>query len=402
LFFFIGDRFSAITHIFSSLGLITMDTKKQHRTLSAMVEDLRNRIRFADHNAGADIFLTTSTDVVDSRVANSLIDVGSKVRVGIDSDQTDSQVAKDLKKRGVTVVPFSWDDESTYSNAVQGVKTVFCVVPQHKGSVKRFNAFFEACRKNGVKHFVKLSFYKALVSTRVFSTNGRADNPFCRVPLIRMHGDCDERIMKSHAMDYTILFVTHPMSDPALYQRHNIMSDPSRYYSASAGQGVNYVSPNDIAAAAVCVLRNPKDHRRVGYTLTGPTHIMDTQVANLLSKDIFTDKDIKREVEHYDVAPKDYGCSIYKSCDTSGASITDNTMVRTNTEANNVDVDECDPKDDLVQLEILKATGMEVKFLSKDFQKLCGRPAETFGKYLATKSKMTLSERMVFEDFLFG
>jgi uncharacterized protein YbjT (DUF2867 family) len=355
-----------------------MDTKKQVKTLSAM-ERLWNHIRSADRNegagAGADIFVT-SVDVVGFRVAVDLMEAGSKVRVGIDgSDKSDSKILHDLKEGGASLVPFSWTDESTYSNAVQGAKTVFCVVNQHKGSVKRFHAFFEACRKNGVKHFVKLSFYKALVSTRMHDMNGRACNPFCRVPLIKMHGDCDERIMKSHAMDYTILSITHLMSDPAVNQRHNIISDPSRYYSASAGKGVNYVSPNDVAAAAVRVLLHPKDHRRVGYTLTGPTHIMDTQVANLLSEDM------NKKVEHYDVNARDYGCCIYKS------SITNNTRVRTSTEA--------DPKDDLVQLEILKATGMEVNFLSKDFEKLCGRPAETFGEYLFAKSKMTTPELLI-------
>jgi hypothetical protein len=54
-----------------------------------------------------------------------------------------------------------------------------------------------------------------------------------------------------------------------------------------------------------------------------------------------------------------------------------------------------DPKDNLVQLEILKATGMEVKALSKDFEKLCGRPAETFGEYLDNKSEMTPAELLI-------
>jgi hypothetical protein len=51
--------------------------------------------------------------------------------------------------------------------------------------------------------------------------------------------------------------------------------------------------------------------------------------------------------------------------------------------------------DDLVDLEALKATGIEVKFLSKDFEKLCGRPAETFAEYLDAKSEMTPSELLI-------
>jgi NAD(P)H dehydrogenase (quinone) len=377
--------------------------KKQHRFLRAM-ENLRSRFHPVDPNAGATIFLT-GADVVGYRVATRLIEAGSKVRVGIASDQANSQASHDLKKRGVSLVPFSWEDESTYSEAVQGAKMVFCVVSPHKGCVKRFHAFFDACRKNGVEHFVKLSFYNALASTRMYVMKGfniahRVDNPFCHVPLIKMHGDCDEMIIKSHTMDYTILFVTHLMSDPAVNQRHNIMSDAPKFYSASAGKGVNYVSPNDIAAAAVRVLVNPKDHRRVGYTLTGPTHITDTEVVDLLSKDL------NKTVEYVDVAPKDYGsfCCSY----TSGISITDNTTVDlTNTEAKNLDLvaEESYEKkrsnpsqccmDDLVQLEKLKATGIEVKFFSKDFEKLCGRPAETFRQYLDAKSEMTPAELLI-------
>jgi uncharacterized protein YbjT (DUF2867 family) len=397
-----GVAYSGIYHIYMS-GFHSLQKSKTElcRPHHITMEYLRNHIHRADRNAGAVIFLT-STDVVGYRVATRLIEAGSTVRVGVDSDEADSQVLRDLKKRGVPLVPFSWEDESTYSNAVQGATAVFCVVPYHNGSVKRFHAFFEACRKNGVKHFVKLSFYKALVSTRMNGIHGapRVDSPFRRVHLIKMHGDCDERIMKSHAMDYTILFVTHLMSDPAVYQRRNIMSDVPKFYSASAGMGVNYVSPNDVAAAAVCVLGKPKDHRRVGYTLTGPVHITDDQVADLLSKDM------NKTVEHFDVAPKDYGhfCCVH----TSEELITDNSMVDlANTEGKNIDLvpkestekKRGDPSqwlmDDLVQLEILKATGMEVKFLSKDFEKLCGRPAETFDEYLNAKSEMTPAELLI-------
>jgi hypothetical protein len=131
-----------------------MDTKKQHKTFSAMVEYLRNRFHPADRKAGAFILLT-SVDVVSHRVATRLIEAGFKVRVGFDSYEADSQLLQDLRRLGVPLVPFSWDDESTYSEALQDAKTVFCVVSQSKGSVKRFYAFFDACRKKGVKHFVK-------------------------------------------------------------------------------------------------------------------------------------------------------------------------------------------------------------------------------------------------------
>lgn len=382
------------------------------------LRNLRDRIRPDKDDTSAIIFLPSTDDVVSYRVAIRLIEVGSKVRIGVTSDQADSPTSQELKARGVSLVPFSWKDESTYSKALQSVKAIFCVVPQCEGWVKCFYVFFDTCRKNGVKHFVKLSFYNALTS--------RANHPFSRVNLIKMHGDCDGKLIRSYAMDYTLLFATHLMSDPAVYQRDNIMSNHPCFYSASAGQGVNYVSPNDIAAAAMCVMVNLKDHRRVGYTLTGPTHITDDQVAELLSRDLH------EKVNCFYVAPKDYGhfCCIYKDYYfASGAtSITDsstmvdsiiteeakdeitvNTMVdQTNAEAEEVDL--LAPRkqgipswlmNDLMQLETLKATGKEVKFMSKDFEKLCGHPAETFNEYLDTKSEMTLAELLI-EDVLVG
>jgi hypothetical protein len=56
------------------------------------MEYLRSRIHHVDRNAGAIIFLT-SADVVGYRVATRLIEAGSKVRVGIASDQANSQVS---------------------------------------------------------------------------------------------------------------------------------------------------------------------------------------------------------------------------------------------------------------------------------------------------------------------
>lgn len=334
-----------------------------------MVSAFHNLLHPFDRDAGT-IFLT-STDVVGYRVATRLLKAGyPKVRVGIAKGETESQVAQDLKRQCVSQVTFSWEDESTYSTALQGVKTVFCVVPHHKGWEKHFPVFFDTCRRSGVEHFVKLSFYHALTSTRAhvmrgFSVALPENNPFQRVRLIKRHGDCDEKVVKSHAMDYTILSATHLMSDPAVYQRRNILSDQPRFYGASDGKDVNYVSPNDVAAAAVRVLVNPKEHRRVGYTLTGPTSITENQVAELLSNDL------KKSVAYVDLTPADFKAEENKEGDPSWL------------------------VDDLVQLETLKATGMELGFLSKDFERLCDRPAETFDEYLDAKGDMTRAELLI-------
>lgn len=319
-----------------------------------------------DRDAG--IIFITIPDVVGYRVAINLLKAGyPQVRVGV-SNETDERVKKELEKEGAVFVPFKWEDESSYTVAVQGAKTVFCIVPHHSGWADHFPVFFDACRSAGTDHFIKLSFYHALTATRAHVMKGfhvalPEDNPFTHIPLIRMHGDCDER--KSKNMDYTLLFATHLMSNPAVYQSRNILSSEPRFYGASGGKGVNYVSPNDVAAAAVRILVNPVEHRRVGYTLTGPAPITDTTVAELFSKDL------NKPVKYVDLSPEEFGTEEKKEGDPSWL------------------------VEDLVQLETLKATGMEIGFLSKDFERLCGRPAESFDEYLQDKKDMVPQELLI-------
>ena len=47
------------------------------------------------------------------------------------------------------------------------------------------------------------------------------------------------------------------MTTPLLHQGEQLIKD-STFTTASYGMGVNYVSPNDVADAAVVVLLNPK------------------------------------------------------------------------------------------------------------------------------------------------
>ena len=61
--------------------------------------------------------------------------------------------------------------------------------------------------------------------------------------------------------------------------------------TASYGMGVNYVSPNDVADAAVVVLLNQKPYRNKVFNLTGPGPIKDSEVAKLLTKHYGTEID---------------------------------------------------------------------------------------------------------------
>jgi len=72
------------------------------------------------------------------------------------------------------------------------------------------------------------------------------------------------------------------MSTPLLLQGDGLRKD-KKFVSASYGMGVNYVSPNDVADAAVVVLLHPKAYRNKTYNLTGTGPTRDAAVVKLLS-----------------------------------------------------------------------------------------------------------------------
>jgi uncharacterized protein YbjT (DUF2867 family) len=326
--------------------------------------DLSNVIRSKGHEAG--LIFVTNIEVVGSRVIAKLLDAGHpRVRVGLPkgSDQADV-----LSAQGAQVIEFTWEDESTYAAALDGVKTVFCALPHHEGWSRHFPAFFKASRAAHVNHFVKLSFYHALTATRAHIMQGfhvalPENNEFNKVPLIKMHGDCDEMLIRSKT-DFTILFASHLMSDPLVYQGKNLKAAHPKFYSASAGKQVNYVSPNDVAEVAVRVLVNPDAHRRVGYTLVGPASIQDAEVADAIGNVL------NKPVKYMDLSSEEF-----KKGQT----------------------EEGEPDwmvSDLAALEKMKSSGIESTFVSHDIEALCGHPAESIDEYLQNHDTMSPSEVM--------
>ena len=321
--------------------------------------------RFSIHHydpSSGPILVTEGHGVVAYRVAARLLAAGyPSVRVGV----PDPKSMGEMVEGGAAVVEFNWDKESTFAKALEGVKTVFCVLPHRDNWEQQFSSFVDACRAAGVKNFVKLSFCHALSSQaetmRKFATATRSDDPFFKVPLVLMHRACDEKLMKSAAFEYCILFASHFMSNPLVYQTESLRKE-GKFYGSSAGKGVNYVSPNDVADVAVRALLAPKDHYRVGYTLTGPAAIKDEEVALLIGQHL------NKTVTYVDLP-------IDKFAD--GAKDTD-----------------LGPSTDVIYLEHAKASGAEehVGFVHKDIERICGRPAETFEEYLLAQDFMSPRE----------
>jgi len=144
------------------------------------------------------------------------------------------------------------------------------------------------------------------------------------------------------------------MSNVLAYQGKTLDQE-NRFYGASKGKGVNYVSPNDVAEIAYLAILHPKAYKREGISLLGPSPINDSDVAKLLTSCLGTKIT-------YEEKPLDY-------------------------------FDE-----DSAGLESIKASGLEEdeKFPKGDFKRIVGREPESFEAYLAAKDCMSPLELKVF------
>jgi uncharacterized protein YbjT (DUF2867 family) len=314
-----------------------------------------------DADAGT-IFITSGTGVIGYRVAMSLLEAGyRKVRVGIwkgeretgpgaDDDDFTGKIMFMLREKGAEVIDFDWKDQSTYQTALHGCKTVFCTIPHVDDWQKVFPAFLNVAKEQKVEHFVKISFLR----------NHAGYEYRKNVAFVKFHASCDDYVEQaplSSRISYTILCTSHIMATPLLAQGKNL-ADEHRYVTGSYGMGVNYVSPNDVADAAVVVLLNQSTHRNKVYNLTGPGPIMDSDVAKLLSKAY------GHEIKHIELGYHDY------KKDIKSRGLPD-WLVR-----------------DSAEMEKMKSTGIDefTSSYTNDIVKLLGKKPETFAEYLANKN----------------
>ena len=167
---------------------------------------------------------------------------------------------------------------------MEGVKTVFCTLPHIEGWADVFPSFLKSCKTKKIEHFVKLSFLRPTHAFKGVAEIARQYRE--NVPFVAFHGTCDdilEQAKSTSRISYTILCTSHIMSAPLLIQGKGLREDKT-FVSASYGMGVNYVSPNDVADAAVVVILNQKPHRNKTYNLTGPGPVRDSEIVALLSK----------------------------------------------------------------------------------------------------------------------
>lgn len=200
--------------------------------------------------------------------------------------------------------PFISNKITDYDAALKDVQTVFCTIYRTEGWQDRFPTFVRKCAYRRVKHFVKLSFLRPTTRS-VGNYDPRKCSSFSEVaqqyrnsvPYCYFHGSFDDYLIQTtlqggSSMAYTILACSHLMTN-TLFLQGNLLRRENKFVTASYGMGVNYVSPNDAADAAVVVILRRQAHINKVYNLTGSGPIKDTEVVQLLSEIIYAGQPIE-------------------------------------------------------------------------------------------------------------
>jgi uncharacterized protein YbjT (DUF2867 family) len=344
------------------------------------------------------IFVTSAVhDVVGYRVVQKLLRAGYPVvRIGVtgselsghDSTETDEMVQKWTHIEHAEVSVFDWDLEDTYENALKGVQSVLVCLPYRpaKWYHSHFPKFIQACEKAGVRHIVKLSWYKARQSLK------DPHHIYRNVPIVRLMGELDEMLVNDSSIEarlkdfptmhfvplrseretktaFTILSTGRYMSDPLYWQGNELRrtdKDAMLYGSSFHGK-VSYISPNDVAEVAVRTLLEPRAHYDCEHALTNSkaNELTESGVAALLSKYLQKAVTYKnQEVGEFSNGLRMSGYNDFQVAD-------------------------------MVEWEKVKESSDEAKdsFITSTVQDLCGHEPQSFEEYLTATDDMLPFER---------
>src|SRR5438132_1371750 len=205
------------------------------------------------------VLVTGATGTIGRDIAKRLSEGGVSVRAGV-RDQ--AKAKKELPD--IALVPLDFENEKTFSEALDGVEKVFLLPPLLPNQLEVMNRFVDAAKRAGVGHIVKLSAIG--IDDETQST------------AIKWHG-ASERHIRESGVAFTFLrpnsfmqnFITYfPPSDGAIY--------------LPWGNGTaSFVDTRDVASVAADVLTSDGHEGKI-YTLTGPVALGIADVARILAE----------------------------------------------------------------------------------------------------------------------
>jgi NAD(P)H dehydrogenase (quinone) len=203
--------------------------------------------------------ITGSTGRLGGRIARRLAAAGVPQRLLVRDPARAPQLP------GSTLAPASYDDATAVRNALTGLSTVLMVSgAEHPDRVGQHRTFVDAAAEAGVEHLVYISFLGAA--------------PDATFTLARDHWATEEHI-RARGLRATFL------RDSLYADFFPLMTGADGVIRGPAGDGrVAAVAQDDIADAAVAVLRNPAAHAGATYDLTGPEALTLTEVAATITE----------------------------------------------------------------------------------------------------------------------
>ena len=206
------------------------------------------------------VLVTGATGTIGRDVAKRLSEKGVAVRAGV-RDQ-----AKARKQFGsnIALAPFDFENEQTFSGALEGVEKVFLLPPLLPNQLEVTNVFVDAAKRAGVRHIAKLSAIGVDDETRPTA--------------IKWHGANEQHIRES-GVAFTFL-------RPNSFMQNFFTYFPPRngaIYLPWGNGTASFVDTRDIASVAAKVLTSDGHEGKI-YTLTGPATLGIAEVARILSE----------------------------------------------------------------------------------------------------------------------
>ena len=188
------------------------------------------------------ILVTGATGNVGGHIARLLKEKNADVVAGVNNGTIE----------GIETVSINYADIASLEKAMQGISTLFLVLPNHPDMVQWGRNIIAAAKKSGVKHIVRSSGSLAKVDSSL--------------KIIKLLNSTDQEL-KDSGIDYTI-------TAPQFFMQNFINFFAEDYksgtlYQPAANGKISWVDLRDIAAVNVAVLLNPEKYKNQTLTITG-------------------------------------------------------------------------------------------------------------------------------------
>ena len=192
------------------------------------------------------ILVTGATGNVGGHIARLLKEKNADVVAGVNNGTIE----------GIETVSINYADIASLEKAMQGISTLFLVLPNHPDMVQWGKNLIEAAKKTGVKHIVRSS-----------GSLAKIDSPLKIIKLL----NATDHDLKDSGIDYTITAPQYFMQNFINFFAEDYKN--GAIYQPAAEGKIGWVDVRDIAAVNVEILLNPEKYKNQTLTITGSENL---------------------------------------------------------------------------------------------------------------------------------